>query len=88
MSDLFWLSDAAWGYLNRICPGTSPEHGVSMIDGSSPAFSRKDVCAFHYSNSYTTAAHDGDAARRTHPYDQGTPVGWNRSVVQQIRFTG
>jgi hypothetical protein len=33
MSDPSCLSDAAWGRLNRICPETSPEHGVSMIDG-------------------------------------------------------
>ena len=45
-------------------------------------YPRIGACASHYNNSYTTAAHDEDAARRTQQRSQGTPVGSNRSVVQ------
>src|ERR1700738_4807063 len=41
-------------------------------------YPRTGACASHYSNSYTTAAHDEDAARRTQQRGQGTPVGSNR----------
>jgi hypothetical protein len=38
-------------------------------------YPRPGACASHYSNSYTTAAHDEDAARQTQQRGQGTPVG-------------
>jgi hypothetical protein len=41
-------------------------------------YPRTGACACHYSSSYTTAACDEDAARRTQPHGQGTPVGSNR----------